>query len=329
MQPLAKDWVTPEQIAKAREMDIVTYLNTYEPGELVHVRGDVYTTRTHDSLKISERTGKWKRWSTGDGGHTALDFLTDVRGMSFQEAVRFLSGTEYTPAPVREPQKAKEPPAFSLPKPHTDTGRVISYLIARGIEPQLIGYCISKGHLYEDAKWHNCVFVGVDNGGIPRNAMLRSSSSKSTFLREWEGSDKRFSFSVITNQNAKTVCLFESCIDLLSYITLATMRQEEWRGINYVSLNGIYFSREDGQQSTPPQALEQYLFEHPGTKELRLCLDNDFAGHKCVKLLQSLYAQQYAIVPDLPKEKDYNAQLMAEKGIPLQVKTRGENAYER
>ena len=50
-------YVTPEQIERAKQIDLLTYLQTYEPQELVRFSGNVYTTRTHDSLKISN--GKW------------------------------------------------------------------------------------------------------------------------------------------------------------------------------------------------------------------------------------------------------------------------------
>ena len=55
-----------EEIERAREMDLFTYLQRYDPGELVHVHGKEYCTRTHDSLKISN--GKWMWWSRGFGG---------------------------------------------------------------------------------------------------------------------------------------------------------------------------------------------------------------------------------------------------------------------
>ena len=54
-------------------MDLLTYLKNYEPYELVHFSGNTYTTRTHDSLKISN--GKWMWWSRGIGGRSALDYL--------------------------------------------------------------------------------------------------------------------------------------------------------------------------------------------------------------------------------------------------------------
>ena len=50
-------YMTKNQIAAAREMDLLTFLRQAEPEELVHIGGSTYATRTHDSLKISN--GKW------------------------------------------------------------------------------------------------------------------------------------------------------------------------------------------------------------------------------------------------------------------------------
>ena len=62
-----------EEITKARQMDLLTYLRRYEPEELIHFSGSTYCTRTHDSLKISN--GMWYWWSRGIGGRSALDYL--------------------------------------------------------------------------------------------------------------------------------------------------------------------------------------------------------------------------------------------------------------
>ena len=43
-------FVTPEQIAQAKEIDLLTYLQSYDPYALVHVSGNTYCTRVHDSL---------------------------------------------------------------------------------------------------------------------------------------------------------------------------------------------------------------------------------------------------------------------------------------
>ena len=77
-------YVAPEVVQRVKQIDLLTYLKTYEPYELVHFSGNVYTTRSHDSLKISN--GKWMWWSRGIGGRSALDYLIKVEGYS-------LSGT--------------------------------------------------------------------------------------------------------------------------------------------------------------------------------------------------------------------------------------------
>ena len=46
-------FIAPDVVAKAKQMDLFTYLSTYEPQELVHFGGVTYCTREHDSLKIS------------------------------------------------------------------------------------------------------------------------------------------------------------------------------------------------------------------------------------------------------------------------------------
>ena len=82
-------YYTEEQIIKARSIDLLTYLQIYEPTELVHVRGNTYCTREHDSLKISN--GKWMWWSRGFGGSSALDYLIKVKGLQFMDAMKILS----------------------------------------------------------------------------------------------------------------------------------------------------------------------------------------------------------------------------------------------
>ena len=153
-------YMTKNQIAAAREMDLLTYLRRSEPEELVHIGGGTYATRTHDSLKISN--GKWCWWSRNIGGTNALDYLTKVKGIPFLDAVQRILGELPRVTSKSEPA---EPPkiAFALPPKHADNRRVFSYLRSRGIDAEIINHCIKHGQLYEDAAHHNCVFVGYRN----------------------------------------------------------------------------------------------------------------------------------------------------------------------
>ena len=49
-------FIPPETIERARQMDLLTYLRTFEPDELVHIGGNHYCTREHDSLKTVSYT---------------------------------------------------------------------------------------------------------------------------------------------------------------------------------------------------------------------------------------------------------------------------------
>lgn len=111
-------YVSKEQIAAAREMDLLTYLQYFEPEELIHFSGNTYTTRSHNSLKISN--GKWCWWSQGIGGRSALDYLIKVRGLSLPEAVIAITGSESIYEKRKVPENIKseklESMQFQLPK---------------------------------------------------------------------------------------------------------------------------------------------------------------------------------------------------------------------
>ena len=75
--------MTPEQIEKAKQIDLLTYLQTYEPNNLQKIGTSTYCTKDHDSLKISN--GLWHWFSQNIGGKNALDYLIKVRGFFFRK----------------------------------------------------------------------------------------------------------------------------------------------------------------------------------------------------------------------------------------------------
>ena len=118
--------IDPSVIEQARQMDLLSYLQRYEPSTLKRVAGNVYCTKEHDSLKISN--GKWYWWSRGFGGYSALDYLIKVKEYDFVEAVEILTGqtmADWKPPPA--PKKDK-PKVLLLPPKNKDCNRVIQYL---------------------------------------------------------------------------------------------------------------------------------------------------------------------------------------------------------
>lgn len=312
--------VSKAEIERARELDLLTYLQTYEPHELVRISSAVYSIRSHDSLKISN--GKWFQWSTGVGGVSALDYLVKVQGMDFVSAVlRVLECTRYaTPTKTYTPKRAK-PTDFVLPAPYENNDRVAAYLTGRGLSKDLLNMYFNMGLVYEDRQ-HNCVFVGFDKDTVPRYAMLRSSDPSSTFLREVEGSDKRYSFSA-PHSGSKTLFVFESAIDCLSFIELQRMENPLRKPDNYLSLSGVYRPR-NGEAADLPAALNEYLLRNGGIRHIALCLDNDDAGVKAAMAICAAMPDKYTAELLPPQSgKDYNEQLMMRKHIKTPIRTRG------
>ena len=295
--------VTKEQIARAKEWDLLTYLQTYEPRELKKCGPREYCTRTHDSLKISN--GMWCWNSRGIGGRTALDYLIKVQGVPFVQAVETLCG-DRSPPPRTAPPPEK-PRSFALPAASVCPSHAVSYLQSRGIDSEVISACISAGTLYESKKYHNCVFVGRDASGHARSAFLRG--TRGDFRMDVPGSDKRFHFFLPAgNEDCSRLAVAESPIDALSLATLEKLSGNDWRDCHYLSLGG-----------TAARSMLQYLHDHPQITEISLCLDNDTGGIRGMDRLEQAIredpelSQQVKIIhrnpPSTEYGKDYNEML--------------------
>lgn len=307
-------YIPPETIERARQVDLLTYMKACEPDELVHIGGNHYCTREHDSLKISN--GKWYWFSRGFGGYNALDYLVKVKDVPFVEAVERISGVAaYTPPTASKTEKAKKPKVLLLPTASRCATHAYNYLRSRGIDSELIDYCFQTGRIYESLPYHNVVFVGLDRYNKPRYATLRGIGTD--FIGEANGSDKRFSFS-IPAQNSDSLHLFESAIDLLSFATLVKQNNGNWQRDHLVSLAGVYKPKENLQESSLPLTLTRYLSEYPNIKQITLRLDNDKAGGYMAKALVALLSDKYEVsVQPPPCGKDYNDYLCMKLGIPI------------
>ena len=271
--------VTKEQIEKAKEWDLLSYLQTYEPHELKRCGPHEYCTCAHDSLKISN--GKWCWNSRGVGGRTALDYLIKVRGMDFVEAVETLCGSRAPPPQERSRPKPSKP--FALPEASRFPTAILSYLQGRGIHPELLQACIQAGTLYESKKYQNCVFVGKDLKGRARFACLRG--TRDNFKRDVEGSDKRYNFSrLAADPQCPRLAVAESPIDALSLAALVKLSGGRWQDSHYLSLGG-----------TAPRAMIQFLHDHPHVTQVSLCLDNDRAGMEGMERLEQAVREDPAL----------------------------------
>lgn len=309
----------PAVIEQARQMDLLSYLKAYEPSNLKRVAGNVYCTREHDSLKISN--GKWYWWSRGFGGVSALDYLIKVRDYGFVEAVEALTGIAAErkpppPAPIKD-----EPKVLLLPPKNKDCDRVIQYLFGRGIDPAIIQECVADSTVYESADYHNAIFIGRDESGTPKYATCRGTVG--SFKGDASGSDKRYSFRLLAREPTDTVHLFEAAIDLLSYATFLKCEGKGYKSENLLSLSGVYQPKKDIKESKIPIALTTFLRANPQIKTIILHLDKDKAGRLCTAALKELLQKDYKIVDDPPPVgKDFNDFLLSYLGISRPISNR-------
>ena len=309
----------PAVIEQARQIDLLSYLQRYEPGNLKRVAGNVYCTREHDSLKISN--GKWYWWSRGFGGFSALDYLMKVRELGFVEAVQTLTGDMGDWKPPPPAVKKDEPKVLLLPPRNKDSDRVLQYLFGRGIDYAIVQDCIADGTIYESADYHNAVFIGKDESGTPKYAACRGTMG--SFKRDASGSDKRYSFRLLAREPTSTVHLFEAAIDVLSYATYLKCEGKDYKAANLLSLSGVYQPKKELAESRIPIALTTFLNAHPQIKTIYLHLDNDKAGRLCTAALQELLQKDYKIVDAPPPVgKDVNDFLMSYLGIARQKPSR-------
>lgn len=205
----------------------------------------------------------------------------------------------HSPYPTAKPQEEEPPKPFELPPINGDCRRVYAYLLKqRRIDREVISHFVKAGLLYEDAKYHNCVFVGTDENGVPRHAHKRSTNSYGEAFRiNVEGCDLRYSFHHIGEDDQLFV--FEAPIDMLSYITL---NPDGWEQHSYVACCGT--------SSIPVLNMIDGL---PQLRQVFLCLDNDKAGHTSSERMVELIADRGLRADRLtPEHKDWNEDLVSE-----------------
>ena len=214
-------------------------------------------------------------------------------------------GGSYPAAKEKVPAPAKP---FVLPPQSESMRRVYAYLLQkRCIDREILNSFVRKRLIYESCErskdgtkeYHNAVFVGFDEHGVPRHGHKRGLYTMGQSYRgNIEGSDPRHSFHYLGGDD--TLYVFEAPIDLLSYISLFP---EGWQEHNYVACCGT--------SSIPVMEMLRQL---PQLRQVYLCLDNDAAGHAASERMAALLEEHdLNAVRLVPQQKDWNDDLKAEQ----------------
>ena len=284
-------------VIQARRANIEEYLK--RKGKRLLKEGKQYRVVNHSGLVVSGN--KWYSHTLQKGGNT-LDYLIGIEGLGFKKAVELLSSIREAPTQAGKAEKIGK---VVIPERNIDDKRVMAYLAkTRGLSTSVIIPLMKQGRIYESLGTHNCVMTGIDGNAIVRYVMQRSTSHESSLKYESAGSDKKYSFSL--KGQSDILCVFESPIDLLSYITLQgeAMKVQP----HMLSLGGV-----------TDIALNAYIERFACIRGIVFCLDNDKTGHKACALFFEKYSMKgFKVYTHFPKQKDWNEQLLSNnscKGI--------------
>ena len=268
-------YFTDEQKRRANAVDLVDFLE--RQGEKLIKSGPEKRLASDHSITV--RGNEWFDHAEGARkGGLAIDFVQYHYGLSFPEAVTMLlngeQGQGYRESEHRQPEPKKP---FALPPANDTMRRVFAYLIkSRLLDQKIVSHFAHAGLLYEDAQYHNAVFVGRDKEGVARHAHKRGTyTGGDAYKGNVEGCDPRFSFHHAGTSD--TVYVFEAPIDMLSFISLY---QEDWQRHSYVALCGV-----------AEHALLQLLADYPQINKIGLYRRN-LSGAGIPKCVPALFRPQ-------------------------------------
>jgi len=291
---------TDQQIEIANHVNIIAYAKS-RGYELKRISNRSYKIPGYGGLFISGDGSKWNWFSQNKGGG-AIQFVMEMEGKSWVDAVKELLGITNDELPVIPRQKdIEEKGVLVLPDKNDTYKHLFAYLIkGRHIDKDVVAEFVEKKMLYEDVN-RNCVFVGFNDKNEPAYANRRSARTiGETFKGDVRNSDKSWPFQYPGSSNM--VCVFEAPIDLMSYLSLLKAHEINDFSHHLISLGGV-----------TDKALERFLRTNESIDTIMLCLDNDQAGHDACVQLSEKYSNEYKLLRHKPKNKDFNEDLAAIK----------------
>lgn len=293
---------TEEQKFRASSVDLVSFLT--RQGETLIPSGREKRLASNHSITVHRNT--WYDHAAEQGGGP-ISFVQNFYGLSYSEAVaRLLNGEQGLVCEPHQKQKDEPKKEFIQPPAAKEMRRLYAYLLKkRLIDRDVLNTFVRAGLIYEDANYHNAVFIGKDEHGVVRHAHNRSTSDLGKPFRiNTEGGDPRYSFHWLGSSSRLYV--FEAPIDLLSFLTLYSI---DWQAHSYVALCGV-----------SAHAMFWMLEQHPQLQAVHLCLDHDPAGIEAAgRLLEQLTARGYRGAVLAPRCKDWNEDVKAAHGLPAEA----------
>ncbi|MCP3032619.1 DUF3991 and toprim domain-containing protein [Halobacillus sp. A1] len=296
--------VSADQVEVARNVDLIDYLE--RKGEPLKKEGRYYRHQVHDSLVIKDQMYAWN--SRDEKGAGVINFAKMFYGMSFPEAVLDLNEQGYKVRDNLQEQKPKEPYQYPSLYEVNDRTKAKNYLTnERKIHPKIVHWLENKGLIAQD-KLGNVVFKWKQQGAVV--GADRQGTSPMKDGRMFKGIDRNShgsaGFSVDIG-NPKSIYLFESPIDALSYWSIKKGKLQNTR---LVSMSGL-------KRQTMIDEIKRMGKEGHKVNQITFCTDNDKAGREFANKYNRLMSEELSKV-DLPINKDWNIEIKNQKRLVVE-----------
>lgn len=101
-------------------------------------------------------------------------------------------------------------------------------------------------------------------------------------------------------ENSDTLCVLESAIDLMSYLTLIKLHGIDNFKHHLLSMCGTSYI-----------TIEKYLEKNPQIKKIILCLEANDEGQFFAQKIKEKFGETYEFKSHIPKGKDFNEDLVS------------------
>lgn len=279
-------------------------------------KGRYYSLREHDSVIIdAEKNCFWRnsKFSKGyrGGAGSIIDFAIEfneaedhkkamrqiavIYGIEGEQEAKVSYRTDHQTANVRGSKPIREKGDVDFPKKADNNKAAYRYLIKeRGIEESVVRYFMAKGMLYQDDH-KNCVFA------TEKFACVRGTNTEKRFVRDCDGCDYDECFFFKGHENASTLIVTESVIDVMSIMSLYAKENIRFSNFAYLALSG----------TNKLSSLFYHLDREVGIKKVVLGFDNDEAGERAYKMAEEGLAEYnvQCMKAFPPSKKDWNEYL--------------------
>lgn len=303
-----KDFIRNQIISNIKIVDYAAEL-----GFTVIRRGNYYSLKEHDSVRIDPRLNAYWQNSIGQGMHakggSVIDFALAFSNndlsyimKDFSERVIGVSSYDSKTSQVAAQVLSKEKGELELPPRDSNMRNVFAYLTkTRLIDPDVVQDFVDSNLLYQDSH-KNCVFVSYNESKSPVFACLKGTNTNYPFVGDAKNCDYSHCFYI--NNNSSKMIVTEAVIDTMSIMSILKAKGIDYKDFNHLALSG----------TGKVEALVNHLREHK-MDSLYLAVDHDMAGLAALKNIREVLKEQslddsMEIYDCLPENtKDWNDEL--------------------